>query len=259
MNTCILKQMKVGVFALVLLALQACVTTTTNSFKKDDVAAASYNAQLCIDYMRQNNLAEASNKIDKALQENPKSADVNFVAGIFYDRINENRKADEFYNKAMSLDPKNSDYVNGYAVYLCRKGNREKGEKMALKAANNPLYRTPAEALFNAGNCALDDGRPVKAEEHFRHALKLQPNFTPALLQMAELELKSKNYLPARAFLERYMQYAPTTAASLWLGVRVERAMGNMNEAENYARRLKQDFSTSDETKALLELENKKS
>lgn len=248
-----------GLLAVLLMALDGCVTTTTSAFKKDDTAAASYNVQLCIDAMRQNNLADAKDKIDKALEEDPKSASAHFVAGLLYDRINENRKADEFYAKAIRLDPANSDFINGYAVFLCRKGKREQGEKMALKAAANPLYKTPQDALLNAGNCALDDGRSQQAEEHFRHALKLQPNFPPALLQMAELEFKGKNYLSARGFIERYMQYAPATAASLWLGVRVERALGNMNAADNYARRLKQDFSTSDETKALLELENKKS
>lgn len=250
---------KILLCAALLLGLQACVTTTTSVFKKDDTAAAAYNVQLCIDYMRQNNLSEAKDKIDKALEQDPKSADAHFVAGILYDRINENRKADEFYSKAISIDSKNADYLNGYAAFLCRKGNRQRGEKMALKAADDPLYKTPQDALLNAGNCALDDGRPLKAEEHFRRALKFQPNFPPVLMQMSELEFRSKNYLPARAFLERYQQYAPATAQSLWLGVRIERALGNMSAAEIYARRLKRDFATSDEAKALLELENNKS
>ncbi len=241
------------------LSLPACVTTSEQFGKKDDVAAASFNLQLGINLMRQNNLSEAKAKIDKALQQDPKSADAHFIAGVLYDRINENSKADDFYAKAVSLNPKNSEYVNGYAVFLCRKGHREKGEKMALKAAEDPLYKTPELALLNAGNCALDDGRISKAEEYLRRALKIQPNFSPALLQMSELELKGANYLSARGFLERYQQLAPTTAASLWLGVRIERGLGNMNVAENYARRLKAEFATSDETKALLELERKHS
>jgi type IV pilus assembly protein PilF len=215
--------------------------------------------QLSINSMRQGDLSEAKAKIDKALGQDSKNAAVRYVAGMLYSKINEVHKADNYYAQAVDLEPRNGDYVNGYAAFLCAHKNYAKGEKMALKIADDPLYKAPYMALLNAGNCALDDGRPVKAEEYLRSALKLQPNFSPALLQMAELELKGANYLSARAFLERYQQNAPTTSLSFWLGVRIEQGMGNPNGVQNYARRLKEDFPTSDETKALLELERKKS
>ncbi len=242
-----------------MLMMSGCVTTTSDQpWKKDDTAAADANMQLSINAMRQNNLSEAKAKIDKALAENPKNAAVRFVAGRLYERINELHKADSFYSDAISIEPHNGDFVNGYAAFLCAQKNYLKGEKLALKAADDPLYKSPYMALFNAGQCAIDEGSPNKAEEYFRRALKLQPNFTPALLHMAELELKAANYLSARAFLERYQQYAPESAASLWLGVRIERGMGNTAAAQNYARRLKEEFATSDETKALLDLERNK-
>jgi len=130
-------------------------------------------------------------------------------------------------------------------------------QRIAAKAATDPLYKTPEVALMNAGNCALDAGRSVKAEEYLRRALSVRPNFAVALLQMAELELKAANYLQARGFLERYQQNAKPSPVSLWLGVRIERGLGNAAAATNYARHLKEDFPTSDETKALLELERK--
>lgn len=238
--------------------ISACVTSGDQQLgQKDADAAAGYNLQLGVDYLRQGNLAEAKNKLDRSLQQNPKSPQANFANGLLYDRLGDNRKADAYYSRAADLDPGNSEVINGYAVFLCRKGNRDKGEKLALQAAANPLYKTPEVAFTNAGNCALDAGHLNKAEQHFRRALSLQPNFTPALLQMAELELKASNLLPARAFLERYQQASKPSPASLWLGVRIERGLGNAAAAADYARRLKEDFPTSDETKALLELERK--
>jgi type IV pilus assembly protein PilF len=240
-----------------MLALNACVTTNDQLGKKDDSAAAVANMQLAINSMQQGDLSGAKEKIDKALGQDPKNAAAKFVAGMLYSKINEVHKANEYYADAVALEPRNGDYVNGYAAFLCAHKNFAKGEKMALKVADDPLYKVPYVALLNAGNCAIDDGRANKAEEYFRRALKLEPNFTPALFQMAELEFKGANYLSARAFLERYQQNAPASAASLWLGVRIERGMGNMSAAQNYARRLKEEFSTSDETKALLDLERK--
>jgi len=240
-----------------MMLLSACVSSNDQLGKKDMEAAASYNVQLGISYLTQGNLSEAKNKLDRALEQNPKNAEANFVAGLLYDRLGENKKADSYYSRAVDLDPKNSEVLNGYAAFLCRKGSRDKGEKLALEAAANPLYKTPEVALTNAGNCSLDGGQLNKAEQYFRKALTVQPKYTPALLQMAELELKASNLLPARAFLERYQQAAKPNAASLWLGVRIERGLGNNTAAMDYARRLKEDFPTSDETKALLELERK--
>jgi len=237
--------------------LFGCVTTKDELGKKDDTAAAAANMQLGINAMQQNNLSEAKAKIDKALNQDPKSADVHFVAGILYARIKEYNKADGYYSRAIDLDSRNSEYANGYAVFLCGRKNYEKGEKLALKAAENPLYKSPQVALLNAGICELDAGNFSRAEEHFRRALKMQPEFSPALLYMAELELKSGNLLSARAFLERYQQYGPAIPKSLLLGVRIERGMGNANAAQNYARRLNTEFPTSEETKALTDVERK--
>jgi len=234
--------------------LAGCVTTGDELGKKDNNAAATANMQLGINAMQQNNLSEAKAKIDKALNQDPKSADVHFVAGILYARIKEYGKADDYYSRAIILDPRNSEYVNGYAVFLCSRKNYEKGEKLAAKTAENPLYKSPHVALLNAGICALDAGHPGKAEEYFRRALKIQPEFSQALLYMAELELKSGNLLSARAFLERYQQYAPAIPKSLLLGVQIERGMSNLSAAQTYARRLRDEFPTSEETKRLAEI-----
>lgn len=239
-------------------ALTACVTSGDSQIgHKDKQAAATYNLQLGVNYLTQGNLAEAKTKLDKALEQDPRNADAQFAAGLLYDRLGENKTADGHYSRAVDLNPKNPEALNGYAVFLCRKGNRDKGEKLALQAASDPLYKTPEVAFTNAGNCALDGGQSGKAEQYFRRALTVRPNFAPALLQMAELELKASNLLPARAFLERYQQAARPSAESLWLGVRIERGLGNAAAAADYARRLKEDFPTSQETKALLELERR--
>lgn len=248
---------KRAVFTIVAASLTACVSSTPELGAKDSESAAAYNLQLGIDYFRQGNLSQAKDKLDRALQQNPKNAQTYVASGMLYDRLGEVRKADQYFSKAVDLDPKNAEVVNSYAVFLCRKGDHVEGERLALEAAVNPLYKTPEAAYFNAGNCALEAGKDSRAEEHFRRALALRPNFAVALLQMAELEFKAGNYLPARGFLERFQQTAKPTPASLWLLFKVENALGNAGLSADYARRLKQEFPTSIETKALLEFEKK--
>jgi len=239
------------------LLLIGCVTNTPQFGDKNDESAAAYNLQLGVDYFRQGNLSLAKEKLDRSMQQNPKSAQVYVASGMLYDRLGETSKADQYLSKAVSLEPKDGDIVNSYAVFLCRKGDYKKGEELALKAAGNALYKTPEAAYFNAGNCAIDAKRPADAEKYFRSALAVRPNFTPAMLELAQLEFKAGNYLPARGFLERFQQFAKPTSASLWLLVQVEYALGNAGLSADYARRLKQDFPTSAETRFLIEFENK--
>jgi type IV pilus assembly protein PilF len=129
------------------------------------------------------------------------------------------------------------------------------GEKQALMAASDPLYKTPEAALLNAGVCARKAGDKKRAEQYLRRALSIQPRFPPVLLELSDLEFENKNYLPSRGFLDRYAAAVPPGPAALWLGVRLENAMGNRQQANDYARRLKNEFPTSDETKLLLDYE----
>jgi type IV pilus assembly protein PilF len=94
----------------------------------------------------------------------------------------------------------------------------------------------------------------VRAEVYLRAALAKNPAFGPALLQMADVTYDGGNYLQSRAFLERYTS-VPTSAPSpsvLWLGVRIETALGDERAAGRYAVKLKSDFPESREAGLLL-------
>ena len=64
---------------------------------------------------------------------------------------------------------------------------------------------------------------------------------------MAQVRLSASNPLPARGFLQRYHAVAPRSAQSLWLGYRVETALGDEAAASVYASRLRADFGDSPE------------
>ncbi len=93
------------------------------------------------------------------------------------------------------------------------------------------------------------------AEANLRSALKVRPKFSGALFQMADLQYKQTDYLSARGFLERYQEVGRTNAVSLWLGVRIERGLGNADAATNYAERLKLEYPRAAQTKELIESE----
>jgi type IV pilus assembly protein PilF len=237
----------------------ALVGCTSNGGKQlgtpDNARAAEINLELGIDYLRKNNLAQAKEKIDRALEQNPRNSKAQITAGMLYDRLGESNKAESHFAKGLALDPKNPEVQNNYGAYLCQKGKYERGEKLMIDAATNPLYRTPEVAYLNAANCARNGGDLKRAEENLRKALAVRPKFGEALFQMADLQYKQTDYLSARGFLERYMEVGRTSPASLWLGVRIERGLGNAAAAKNYAERLKLEYPRAAQTKELIESE----
>jgi type IV pilus assembly protein PilF len=235
--------------------LAGCTTTSSQVTKPQPERASDINLEIGIDYLRKGNLQQAKDKIDRALEQNPRNAKAQSIAGMLYERLNDDSKADSHYQRAVSLDSKNPDIKNNYAVFLCQKGRYERGEKLALEAAQDPLYKTPEIGFLNAGNCARGSGDMKRAEENYRRSLSVKPRFGEALLQMADLEFFQTEYMSARGFLERYLAVGTTTPATLWLGHRIEQSLGNKAQAQHYAQRLKTEYPSAAQTQELLESE----
>ncbi len=235
----------------------ACVSSQQTMSKPQPERASDVNLELGVDYYRKGNLAAAKEKIDRAIEQNPRNAKAHATAGLLYDRLNDPRKSQSHMEKAISLDPSNPDILNNYAVMLCKRGEHDKGEKYFVRAAENPLYKTPEVAYLNAGNCARAANDLQDAEVHFRKALAVKPRFQEALYQMADLEFRNKSYLSARGFIERFLAAGKSTPSVLWLGVQVENALGNAAAASDYGQRLKLEYPSAAETRQLLESERK--
>ena len=247
--------MLLGIAVSLALLATACATKKSDwvSDPKKRSEAAQINMQLGIDYFRQGDLQQAKDKLDRSLDQDPRNAMTHMAAGLLYDRLGEADKAEKHFERAVDLDPKNPDIRNNYAVFLCRHDKYERGEKQALAAITDPLYKTPEAALYNAGNCARNGGDAPRAELYFRRALSLSPRFAPALLDMAGIDFQNKNYLAARGFLERYMAAQTPTPAALLLAIKIEHALGNRAMEGDYARRLTSEYPTADETRQYLE------
>ena len=245
------------VFAIGFLAVAGAVHASEDVklTKKQREEAALVNTQLALAYMREGDLATARAKLEKALAQDPDTATTQMAAGFLYDRLGEDEKAKSSFERAMKLGKNDPVVMNNYAAFLCRKGDKKTGEAYFLQAAKNPLYRTPEVAYANAGRCARADGRPKEAEQYFRQALSLRQDQIDSLFEMSELAFDGGNYLQARAFLDRYSASAPVSATSLWLSYRIDRALGDDEQARMNSAKLKRDFAMSHEMGLLLEAE----
>ena len=237
------------------LILQACGGsggTRDDDRPKSPKDAAKYNLQLGMAYLGRNELQFAREKIDKALQQDASNPDAHRAAALLYDRVGEPEKAERHYETALRLKPNDPLILNNYGVFLCRRGKVDKGVDRFQQSARSPFNREPENAYSNAGTCMRGAKRYDEAGAYFEKALSVRPKHRDALLQIAEMNFEQERFDEARAGVMRYIERVGTTAEILWLGVRLERAAGNITQANTYARRLRTEYPTSEQTRALI-------
>ena len=236
------------------LFLNGCVSKTTNNRKPEDpTKIADLNTQIAIAYLRDGDNELALKKLDKAIDADPRHAPAYSALGLLYNRVGDFDQADENFSKALRLDPTSSSILNNYGQVLCQHAQYEKGQQMFLKANENAFYSTPEIALSNAGTCAMAAGDIESAGRHFRAVLQINPRIGSALLQMSVISYDLERHLPARAYLQRYLEVGLHTRQSLWLGVRIERVLGDKDALASYGLQLAKGYPDSEEARLLLE------
>jgi type IV pilus assembly protein PilF len=243
--------MKPILAVLLILMLVSCVSEGDVPPGVDLKEAARINTQLGVDFMRKGQMDLALTKLKRAVDQDPELALARNSLAFCYAKIGEKDLAEKEYRKALALDPENGNVRNNFGVFLCNQGQAVEARRLFMDAARNKNYATPEAAWTNAGVCALRQKDQDTAENDFREALKLNPEFGDALFQMAEINYQRKEYLRARAFLQRYLIVGQVTPEILWTGLMTERKLGDIPAAHKYEKRLKLEFPDSDQAKTL--------
>jgi type IV pilus assembly protein PilF len=245
----------ISVAAVVAISLMCgCASQKRAEKKKED--ASTYNTQLGIAYLRQGDIPLAKDKLDRALKENPENPEVHSARAMLFDRMNDHKEADSEYQTALHLAPNDPDVSNNYAVYLCQTGRTDDGVKRFEVVAHNALYRTPWVAYTNAGVCLRTAKRNADAAKNFKQALSLRPNFSEATYQLADLYFTAGNLTDARTQIDTYLGAFDETPDLLLLAVRIARAQNDRVATVLYSRKLRLDFPSSAQAKALADLEH---
>ncbi|MEJ8568375.1 type IV pilus biogenesis/stability protein PilW [Elongatibacter sediminis] len=229
--------------------LGGCASTGPSRASEDGAArkAAETNTSLGRRYMDRGQYEVALEKLKRAVAHDRTYAPAHTLLAILYETINMVEEAAEEYRLAVRYAPANGDVNNNYGVFLCGQGEGEKADAYFQTAVKDPFYATRYVAYANAGRCALELGDLDKAERYLRQSLEYDGKYAPALLPMAEVSYRKEAFLPARGFLQRYEAVGEPNAASLYLGYRVETALGDARAADAYLRTLRDEFPGSAE------------
>jgi type IV pilus assembly protein PilF len=212
---------------------------------------ARLHTELAALYYSRGNMGVALEELRIATKADANYAPAYSMFGLVYMDLREKGLAEENFQRALKLSPNDSDINHNYAWYLCQTDREEQSVHYFLRAIQNPLYRKPWRSYSAAGLCLLRVDKIQDAETMAQRALKINPRDARANLLMAEIRYRQGVYDEAQTWLRRFGEVSPPSAASLWLGVRIERRLGQQLNEASLAAQLRKRFPGSPEYQKL--------
>ena len=212
---------------------------------------ARIHTELAGAYYQRGNLGVALSEARTAISAASGYAPAYNVLGLVYGDLRERSLADEAFERSLRLNPNDPDANHNYAWFLCENKREEESIRYFMMAVRHPLYATPQKSYAMAATCALRKNNEKDANDYLERALKLDPNYAPALIGLAQLKYKRGELDTARVLVGRYNKVSDPTPESLWLAVRIERKLGDSSATTTYANQLRRRFPGSKEYQEL--------
>jgi type IV pilus assembly protein PilF len=232
--------------------IAGCVTETNDPLaqNRDPSKAAKTYVEAGTLYMQQRQMDNAARTLKRAEALAPNDPGVNNALALFYSIEGEDEQVERYFKKALSIDPEFSQARNNYAAYLFQKQRYDKAVEHLERVVKDYRYQRRYTAYENLGICYLKLGDKDGAKEAFGRALQLNPNMPNSLIEMGVLSMDEGNNLLAAKYLKKYESISQPSPKQLWLGIRLQRILGDKNKLSSYELALKNLFPGSDEYQA---------
>jgi tetratricopeptide (TPR) repeat protein len=170
--------------------------------------------------MTQNYFEDAIPLLESGLRLSPKRADLRAALGESYFMSGKTEKAIDEFKALVALEPSARSYAFMGLSYrhLGRFDEARRYFQEGLK-----LDRRNASCLFNMGYIEERQGNHAAAEGFFREALKSDPGYSEALLELANLRVANKQFEDAADLLRRYVKVSRDPASGYYKLAMVER------------------------------------
>jgi len=113
-----------------------------------------------------------------------------------------------------------------------------------------PSDREPGKTLMTQGVCQIQAGQRAEAERTLIQAYELDAGNPVVGYNLASLLAQRDDYARAQFFIRRVNNSPSANAESLWLGIKIERRLGNREALAQLASQLQRRYPQSREALA---------
>ncbi len=152
----------------------------------------------------------------------PQRTDLHAALGESYLMSGRMDKAIEEFKKVIEAEPSARSYVALGLSYLWL-GRFDEAKQSFVEGLKLDPRNTAC--VFNLGYIAERQGDAAVAESRFQEALRLNPDFADALLELANLRIAGKKFAEAAELLKRYVKVSRSPATGYYKLAMVERSL----------------------------------
>ncbi len=244
----------------VLLTLAGCATPAgdtgsagsradlpTESDESDLRKRARIRLELAVSYFEEGQTTIALDELKQALATDPGFSEAFNMRGLIYLRLNDFSLAEESFRRALVLSPGDSNVLHNYGWLRCQQTRFPEATQMFTQALANPQYVERPKTLMTQGLCQIRAGQRAEAETSLMRSYELDAANPITGYNLASLlSLRGEN-VRAQFLIRRINNSELANSESLWLGIKVERRLNNMEGADQLATQLRKRFADSRE------------
>lgn len=220
---------------------------TTDSDESEARKRARLRVELASGYFEQGQTTVALDEIKQALNADPSYAPAFNLRGLAYLRLSEFRLAEDSFRTALKINPRDAGVAHNLGWMLCQQSKYTEAMGLFAQALANPIYPGQAKTLMAQGICQARAGQVLEAESSLSRSFELDAANPVTAFNLAKL-LTQRGDLPKAQFhLRRLNNSEQANAETLWLGIKVERRLGNTVAERQLGDQLKRRYPQSKE------------
>jgi Flp pilus assembly protein TadD len=154
-------------------------------------------------YIETGSLESAERELESARQDDPASAEAEYLSGIVYQRWQQPERALEFYQYACDKSPAELAYVLAKAEMMVQMGRRD--EALGMLQSKVAYFEHSGEIRDEVGLLLLQENRYPEAVEMLRRAEILSPDDLSVKEHLAMALFYSKDFTEAGDMLSELM------------------------------------------------------
>ena len=222
----------------------------TDSDEPESRKRARLRLELAAAYLDKGQTTDALDHVKQSIAADPNMADAYSLRGLIYMRMNEMGLAEESFKRALSLNPRSASVQHNYGWLMCQTKRYAESVQMFTSALANPNYGERAKTWMAQGLCQQRAGERAEAEASLMRSYELDAGNPIVAYNLSLLLFQRGDLVRSQFYVRRLNNSELANSESLWLGIKVERRLGNRDAMDQLGAQLKNRFAQSREAAA---------
>ncbi len=211
---------------------------------------ARIRLELAAKYFENGQTTVALDEVKQSLATDPTYVDAYNMRGLIYMRLNDLAQAEDSFRRAVSMRSGDANLLHNYGWLLCQLKKYAEAEQQFDRALASPAYLARSKTLMARGLCQSAAGKYDEAEQSLLKSYQLDAGNPVVSYHLASLLFRRNELTRAQFYIRRLNNGALANSESLWLGMKVEKALGDNVALLQLADQLRKRFPDSAEMSA---------